>query len=233
MDIYITIGFRVVTIMLVLLISALIISGRRTIGELPVFDLLTIIVIGSITGADIAEPDLPHFHIIFAIVMTFLFQRIMNVFYLKSKTFRKLTSFQPIIVVQDGKMVYENIKSIKYSIDEVLTLLRQNNVFDINEVRYAILEPDGELSILKKSFAQPLVKKDTDCQIEQEELTYTVILDGKLENKNLKVIGINKDEMLKLVKKEGYNDYGEIFFASMDKKKNIYISPYNFKSDEI
>lgn len=69
MAIYFTISFRVVTIMLVLLISTLIISGRRTIGELPVFDLLTIIVIGAVTGADIAEPDTPHFHIIFAIII--------------------------------------------------------------------------------------------------------------------------------------------------------------------
>lgn len=233
MNIYFTIAFRVVTIMLVLLISTLIISGRRTIGELPVFDFLTIIVIGAVTGADIAEPDTPHLHIIFAIVMIYLFQKLMNIIYLKSSIFRKLTTFPPIILVQDGKMVYKNIKSVKYSVDEVLILLRQKDIFDINEVKYAILEPNGEISILRKSFAQTLSKKDISCNMENAELNYTIILDGKLQNKNLKFIGISKEEILNLIQKQGFNDYKEIFFASMDKRKNIYISPYNFKCNDI
>lgn len=233
MNIYFTIAFRVVTIMLVLLISTLIISGRRTISELPVFDLLTIIVIGAVTGADIAEPKTPHLHIIFAIIMIYLFQKVMNIIYLKSNIFRKLTTFPPKIIVQDGKMVYKNIKSVKYSVDEVLTLLRQNDIFDINEVRYAILEPNGELSILQKSFAQPLSKKDMNCNMEEAELSYTIILDGKLSDKNLRVIGISKEEILRLIQKQGFSSYNEIFFASIDKRKNIYISPYNYKCDDI
>ncbi|PAB60821.1 DUF421 domain-containing protein [Anaeromicrobium sediminis] len=233
MTIYFTIAFRVVTIMLILLISTLIISGRRTLDQLPVFDFLTIIVIGAITGADIAEPKVHHFHITFAIVMTYLLQKFLNIMHLKSITFRRLTTFPPIILVQDGKMIYKNIKSVKYTIDEVLMLLRQKDIFNISEVRYAILEPNGEISILRKNSVQTLSNEDITHSMEDVNLSYTIILEGKLQDRNLGVIGISKEETLELIQKEGFNDYKEIFFASMDKKKNIYISPYNFEWDHI
>lgn len=219
---YLIILFRVVTIMSVLLITTLIISGRRTIGELPVFDLLITIVIGAITGADIANLDIHHLNIIFAIIVTYSFQRLLNLIYLKSKFFRKMITFPPIILVQDGKMVYKNIKKIRYSIDEVLMLLRQNEVFDIDEVKYAILESDGEMSILRRN-----------NYIKSVELNYTIIMDGKLLYNNLKLLNITEDELLQLLRQQGFSSFKEIFFASIDNSRKIYLSPYNVKCDNI
>lgn len=233
MNIYIIIAFRTVTIMLVLLISILIICGKRPIGELPVFDFLTILVIGAITGADIAEPDMPHLHIIFAIIVTFLFQRLINIIYLKSFIFRKLTTFPPMIVVQDGKMIYKNIKKAKYSVDEILMLFRENDVFDIAEVKYGILESSGCISILRKNYAQTVTNKDLNIKSMDKELKQTIILDGKFQDKNISMLGSSKKEIINLINEQGYNHISEIFFASMDKSKNISISPYEVNYDDI
>lgn len=159
MNIYLIIAFRIITIMIVLLISIIIIYGKRPIGELPVFDFLTILVIGSVTGADIAEPDVPHLHIIYSIIVMFAFQRLITLVYLKSDLFRKLVTFPPMIIVHDGKMVYKNLKHVKISIDEVLMLLREKDIFDINDVKYAILEPSGAVSVLRQNYAEPVTKK--------------------------------------------------------------------------
>lgn len=233
MSIYLTIAFRVITIMLVLLIATLIISGRRTIGQMPVFDLLIIIVIGAITGADIAEPNIPHLHIIFAIIVTYLFQKLMNTIYLKSKIFRKLTTFSPIIILQDGQLSYKNIKSVRYSIDEVLMLLRQNDIFNLAEVKYGILEPNGELSLLLHAQYQKSTKGDVTDPSNKTMLYYTIILDGKIDKKNLMHVGLQEDDIIKLINIHGYDSPNEIFYASMDRDKNMTISPYNFICDDI
>ncbi|WBW97268.1 DUF421 domain-containing protein [Oceanirhabdus sp. W0125-5] len=233
MYIYLILAFRVTTIMLVLLISTLIISGKRPIGELPVFDFLTIIVIGAVTGADIAEPKVPHIHIIFAIIAMCLFQKIINTIYLKSYFFRKIITFPPTIIVQDGKMIYKNMKKVKYSADEVLMLLRENDVFDISQVKYGILEASGDISILKKGYAETVTKKDMDIKSMDAELKHTIIFDGKFQSENLKLLNFSEEDIIKIIKEHGYNDISEIFFASMDKSKNISISPYDFEGDNI
>ncbi|MCM1991806.1 DUF421 domain-containing protein [Oceanirhabdus seepicola] len=233
MNIYIIIAFRVTTIMLVLLLSTLLISGKRPIGELPVFDFLTIIVIGAVTGADIAEPKVPHLHIIFAIIVMCLFQKIINSIYLKSNFFRKLITFPPTIIVQDGKMIYKNIKKVKYSADEILMLLRENDIFDISEVKYGILEASGDVSILRKSYAEAITKKDLNIKSMDTELKHTIIFDGKFQNENLNLLNFSKEEIIEIIREHGYNDISQIFFASMDKSKNICISDYDVKCDDI
>jgi len=233
MNIYIIIAFRVTTIMLVLLLSTLIISGKRPIGELPVFDFLTIIVIGAVTGADIAEPKVPHLHIIFAIITMCLFRKLINIIYLKSNFFRKIITFPPTIIVQDGKMIYKNIKKVKYSVDEILMLLRENDVFNISEVKYGILEASGDVSILRESYAQTVTKRDLNIKSMDAEIKHTIIFDGKFQNENLKLLNFSEEEIIKIIKEQGYNDISDIFFASIDRNKNISISPYDVEGDNI
>lgn len=233
MSIYITIGFRIVTIMMVLLISTIIISGRRTIGQLPVFDFLTIIVIGAITGADIAEPDIPHFHIIFAIIVTYLFQKIINIIYIKSSVFRQLTTFPPIVILQDGMLSYKNIKKVNYSVDEVLMLLRQNDIFDISHIKYAVLEPDGELSIFKKDEHQHITRKDMSITCTPSDIYYTVIMDGKIEEHNLSKIPITTKDIHGVVSAHGYSNINDIFYCAIDRYKNVVITPYDYSVDDI
>jgi len=232
-NIYLIIAFRIITIMIVLLISIIIIYGKRPIGELPVFDFLTILVIGSVTGADIAEPDVPHLHIIYSIIVMFAFQRLITLVYLKSDLFRKLVTFPPMIIVHDGKMVYKNLKHVKISIDEVLMLLREKDIFDINDVKYAILEPSGAVSVLRQNYAEPVTKKDLNTRSKATLFKQSIIIDGKFQNENIIMLGSSKEEIIRMINGQGYHDVSEIFYASMDKSKTISISPYDVNFDGI
>lgn len=231
--IFFTIAFRIVTILSVLLIATLIISGRRPIGELPVFDLLTIVVIGAITGADIAEEEIPHLHIIFAIIITYSFQRIVNLLYVKFTWFKKLTTFRPMIIIQHGKLVYENMKKVNYTVDEVLMLLRIKNVFNIEDIHYGILEANGELSVFKTDAATAPIREDLLENVPVAPLSYTVIMDGQLEDNNLTLLDLTEEELKSLLIQQGYHSPKEIFFASMVKGGNLCISPYTLKSDTL
>ena len=122
---------RIVTIIPLLLFTTLF-MGKRAIGELPVFDFLIVIILGALVGADIAEPDIKHLPTAFAIIAIGVFQRIVTRWKISNRKIGRLLTFEPTVVLQNGKFVNENLKKIRYSIDNILQMLREKDVFDIN-----------------------------------------------------------------------------------------------------
>src|SRR5690606_24838184 len=121
----------IVTIIPLLLFTTLF-MGKRAIGELPVFDFLIVIILGALVGADIAEPDIKHLPTAFAIIAIGVFQRIVTRWKISNRKIGRLLTFEPTVVLQNGKFVNENLKKIRYSIDNILQMLREKDVFDIN-----------------------------------------------------------------------------------------------------
>ena len=226
MEEYLIILFRIITIMLLLLFVTLFIMGKRPIGELPVFDFLSIVVMGSVVGADIADPRIKHLPTAFAIVVLAFFQRVISILILKNKKAKKLLTFEPTIIIRDGKLIYKNIKKINYAIDDILMMLRENGIFDISKVQYGIIEPSGNMSILKKVQNETVTINDMNIQPKSGNLALTVILDGELQEKNINLLNTTKQDILEKMKTKGFNSYKEIFYASMDFQGNLNISTY-------
>jgi uncharacterized membrane protein YcaP (DUF421 family) len=226
MDPYLIILFRIITIMALLLLSTVFIMGKRPIGELPVFDFLVLIVLGSIVGADIAEPKVEHLPTAFAVVMLACFQRVISHFHLKSRIFRKLITFEPTVVVYNGKLIYKNIKRIHYSVDEVLMMFRAKDTFDIGKVEYGIIEASGKLSVLlKPSFEKPTVS-DFQLRSASSNATVTVVLDGQLQKRNIAKLSRTEPDIIVMLKQHGI-ETKDVFFASLDHNGNMLISSYN------
>ena len=227
MNTYIIIAFRVVSIMLLLLASTLLIMGRRPIGELPVFDLLTLVVMGSIVGADIAEPDIKHLPTAFAVLVLSVMQRSISFMVVKSKKARRIMTFEPTIVMQDGHILQENLKKIRYTVDDLLMLLRERNIFTLNQIEFCIIEASGNLSILKKApYEVPTVKDLEVSKGKERGLPLVVILDGRFQQKNIKQLKTREEEVLKCIRIQGYEGPDKIFVALMDQYGQIQISPY-------
>lgn len=228
MNAYFLILIRTITIMTISLFSILLIMGKRPIGELPVFDYLIIITLGSVVGADIAEPNINHAHIAFAIIVLALFQKSVTLLAIKSKLIKKLVTFEPTIVIKNGKFIYKNLKHAKYSIDEVLMLLREKDIFDINELYLAILEPNGNISVLKHSKYETVTLKDMNIKHSDPHPPLTIIHEGNFVEQNLKALKTSKEELLKKLSKKDFNDLKDIAYASLDTEGNINISPYDY-----
>lgn len=111
---YLSILVRIVVIMLITLFSILLIMGKRPLGELPVFDYLIVIVLGSVVGSDIADPDAHHIQIAFAVIVLALFQKVITILALKIKIIKRLVTFEPTMVIKSGKFIYKNLKHAKY-----------------------------------------------------------------------------------------------------------------------
>ena len=168
---------RIVTILPLLLFITLF-MGKRAIGELPVFDFLIIIILGALVGADIADPNIKHLPTAIAIIFIGIFQRIVANWKISNRKIGRLLTFEPTVVLQNGKFVHKNLKKIRYSIDNILQMLREKNIFDINEVETAIIEANGALSLLKKPQKNSVTLEDMNIIKPTSSISFPVIVEG-------------------------------------------------------
>ena len=226
MNDYLLVFLRIISIMALLLCCTLAIMGKRPIGELPVFDFLSIIVIGSIVGADIADPEIKHLPTAFAIVLMAVIQKVISMISVRSKKFRKLINFEPTVVLCDGQLLHKNIKRISYTVDEVLMLLRQKDIFDLNKASYAIVEQNGNLSVLKRSEHDMLTPQQMNMKTPEISLHTIIIFEGKLQTNNLSKTSFTEKDIEDKIQQQGYRTMEEVFFASIDKNGVMNLSPY-------
>jgi len=226
MNEYLIIFLRIISIMGLLLFCTLFIMGKRPIGELPVFDLLAIVVMGAIVGADIADPKIKHLPTAFAVVILALLQRTISIASVRSKKFRSLVNFEPTVVVHNGQLLCKNIKKISYTVSEVLMLLREKDIFDLDKVDYGVIEPSGNLSVLKKSEHGELTPKLMNIYTQESSIHTIVIFEGKLQKNNLNKTKFTEQYIVDNLKQRAYNNIEEVFFASIDKNGTMNVSSY-------
>ncbi|QPC45517.1 DUF421 domain-containing protein [Mangrovibacillus cuniculi] len=221
---------RIVTIIPLMLIVALL-MGKRSIGELPVFDFLVIIILGAVVGADIADPDIPHIHTGVAIVFIGIFQIIVSKSIIKFRKLGHLITFEPTIVIQDGQLVIKNLKRLRYSVDNVLQMLREKDVFDISDVHLGIIEANGRISILKKETKATVTLEDMNLEKKSATISYPVIVDGKIYVDVLEKLQLSEKWLQDQLVNLGFTTKEEIFFASVNDKQELHVSLKGYKEN--
>lgn len=227
-DLFIISG-RVVTILPLLLVMALY-MGKRSIGQLPIFDFLVIVTLASVTGADIADPSVGHLQTAYAIVLIAFLQKIMAKLIVKNRQLGKLLTFEPTVIMENGQFIFKNVKKVNYTINNILQMLRENNVFDISEVKLAIVEANGNISVLKKDEKSVVTIEDLATSKKSSSLAYPVIIEGVLYEEPLRKLQLTKEWFLKEMKQQGIQQVEDIFFASITEDKTLHFSTKNEKS---
>lgn len=214
---------RIVTI-LPLLLSITLFMGKRSIGELPVFDFLVIITLGSVVGADIADPHIEHIHTATAIIGIALLQKIISHLILKSRRIGKALTFEPTIVIMDGAIKVKNLRKIHYSLDNILQMLREKEVFDVSEVKLGIIEANGKMSVYKKFDKTQVLRGDLGLKSDSESLPYPVIIEGKIDSQTLNQLGKSELWLMKQLERKGIEEIDEVFFASLTPHLKLHLS---------
>ncbi|WP_059106040.1 DUF421 domain-containing protein [Shouchella shacheensis] len=189
-----TVLLRIVTIFPLVLTLALV-MGKRAIGEMPVFDFLVVVILASVVGADIADPNIHHGPTILAIIAICLLQRLVSTLAIRYRPFGKRITFEPTVVIEDGKILTRNLKALRYSVDNVLQMLRGEGVFHLSDVQLAIIEASGELSVLKKPAKDTPTSEQLSIQVpEKAPLSYPLIIDGKVQKEMLQKFGLTESK---------------------------------------
>lgn len=220
---YLIIALRIVSIM-ALFLFLILKTGRRKLGELPVYDFLSVIVIGSVIGADIAEPDIPHLPTMFAVVILIALQFLVSKLLINNKKIARKITFGPTVIIQKGQFIKANMKRLKYPVENVLMALREKDIFDLNEVEYAIIEGSGNISVLKKSQFLPLTPSDMKLQPGSKGLSVPLITDGQVHDDNLRQLKRDRAWLAAQLNQAGIEDFSEVFYADYSEGGSLYVS---------
>ena len=165
------------------------ILGKKQISQLSFFEYVNGITIGSI-GAEIVTGLEQSIYLGILSILTFAAIPLLAGFIsLKSKPFRNFVEGKGTIFIKDGKIMEDNLKKERYTTDELLELLRKDNVFKVADVEFAVLETTGDLSVLLKKENQPLTAKDLNLTVASEKEPQTVIMDGEIYDEPLSTAG--------------------------------------------
>ncbi|WP_231893392.1 DUF421 domain-containing protein [Rossellomorea aquimaris] len=216
------VGLRIFTI-LPFMIFVTLYMGKRSIGELPVFDFLVVLVFGSVVGADIADPNIQHIHTIVAMILIAILQKIVTKVKISSRKVGKWLSFEPTVVIENGRILIEDLKKIGYTIDNILMLLREKEVFSIEDVQIGIIESNGTLSISKNPLKQPLTAEDAGVMKTSASLAFPLIVDGILHERVLETLNVDKKWVMAEIHKEGVHHIQEVFYATINTRKEIQV----------
>ena len=165
--------------------------GKREIGQLQPFELAISIMIADLATIPMAETGIPISSGIIPILGLLVMHSIISIINLKSVKVRELICGKPRILIYRGKIDQKALKKERFTINELEERLRGNNVFDIGDVEYAILETSGQISVIEKSNKRNTKPEDFNIMPEYEGIAYDLVVDGKIMIKNLQKL--NKD----------------------------------------
>lgn len=199
--------------------------GKKQLGNITFFTYITSIAMGNIAGDLVVDKDIKLVDGMLGLIMWAAFTFLIEFISLKSSKARVLLDGEPAIVIKKGAIMQKELAAQRLNIDDLTMLLRINNVFSIQDVDYAILEPNGQLSILKKTETEPVTKKDMHIKPENRlYLPTEIIVNGKLVQKNLKELNLNNEWVNQQIMQAGINSVEEVFFAELQSNGSLYIS---------
>ena len=209
--------------------------GKKQAAELSLFDYIIGISIGNFGAEMIINLETPFTYGCIAIISFGVIAGLVNYITTKNLKLRKLIIGTPTIVIQNGKILINNLRQAKMDMNELLEQLRIGGIFDISEVEYAIVEANGKLSIMPKVEYEPLKPIDMNIKLSKKDLIANVIIDSEIINQSLLYMGKDKDWLKHELKIKGYSDLSNILLATLDinDKLIIYEKNTNIKSTKV
>lgn len=201
------------------------IMGKRQIGQLQPFELAIAIMISELAAVPMQNTGIPLLNGIIPILTLLIAQIFMSFLSMKSIKARALICGKPSILIENGKIREDELNKEMYNINDLLEQLRIKNVPNIADVEFAVLETNGQLSIIPKSQKRPLVPKDINLPTGYEGLSLDVVIDGKVIYKNLEKSGLDEAWLLKELIKQGFRSPRHVLFASLDTEGVLYCQP--------
>ena len=136
---------------------------------------------------------------------------------------------EPTIVIMNGKVMEDVLRKMKYRASDIIELLRNKDVFDLNEVDFAIIEPNGQLSVLRKPEYEPVTNKDLKTSKKPSGISTELIYDGTLIEENLRQMNKDKQWLDKQLKSHGIKDLSDVFIATLNPAGSFYVDTYKDK----
>ena len=216
-------------VLFVALLAMLRLMGKRQIGQLQPYEFTVMLISSNLVTVPMSDLATPLSWGIIPIYVLLFLGLVLSEISLKSTFLRKIICSTPKVLIDRGIILEQALKDVRYTLNDLLEQLRSNDVFDISDVYYAILETNGEISVILKSQKRTVQPMDLNFKPKQDELNIALIMDGKVQKENLKYV---KKDMFWLKSKTGQADFDKILLAVYDGSR-LYIHFRNQKIKEV
>lgn len=217
-----TINLLRAVIIYVFVVAAVRIMGKRQVGELKPHEFVITILISAVATVPLEDNSMPLANSLIPILIFISLEIIQSALSMKSLWFRNILQGKPIFIIKDGKLQQKELNRLRFTMDDLIDSIRQQNVFDISQVENAIVETNGNVSVQTKAEYSPITPKDMKIKVKESTVPIPIVMDAKPVSEYFGSTVI-KDSEITLITKSNDLDIENILLLTMDNNGSIYI----------
>ncbi len=203
------------------------IMGKREIGALSPFDLVVTIMIAELAALPMENPDISVIDALVPIFTLTAAEIAVSFLTLKSETMRILLTGTPTVIIRGGEIIESEMRRTRYNLADLMMQLRLKGISSIADVEVAVLETNGELSVIPKSQRRPLAPADIGVETEPEGLPLVLIVDGVVNKANLRYAGLDSDWLIAQLRERNIESVEDVLLASLDTAGRLFVQRKN------
>ncbi len=219
---------RTVIIYLVLILAVRL-MGKRQIGQMEASEFVVTMLVANLAAIPMEDPAIPLFSGLVPILTVLALEVTLSVLSMRSMALRRLLCGKPVILIENGRLLQENLLATRVTLDELTGHLREKDVLDLSAVQFAILETNGNLSVFPYPSQRPASCREAGIQPGKQSIPITVISDGKLLKENMEKAG--KDEAwVHRILAQRHGSIATTFLLTVDRQDKILFYPREGKA---
>lgn len=208
------------TIILYIVVTvAMRLMGKRQIGDMQPNELVVTLLISEIAAIPLQDTDQPVSVGIAAIFVLVFLEIVISILSMKSFTVRKILNGRSIVIIKNGVIDQQAMRDVRMTVVDLIEMLRGQNVFNITDIAFAVLEVNGNLSVLLKKDAQTVTVKDIELKLPDDTLPLPVISDGKIVYESLDALNKKPQDLYKMLKSK-HTTAKQVFLMTLDRDGN-------------
>ncbi len=201
------------------------VMGKGELSRMGPFEMIILFMIAELAAIPIESPDIPLLNGAAAIITLLFLEVSLSFLSMKSKKFCAFLNGKPSVLVDSGKINEKEMNALRITINDLMEQLRLKDSPSLADVNYAVLETNGELSVIPKPEKAPLTTGDMNVAVSSEIMPMVLIADGKLLSKNLNTLGKDESYLKKQLLKAKLTDYSQVFLCFYDEKQQLHVYP--------
>ena len=218
------IAFLRTIILYVFIIAGIRLMGKRQVGELEPSELVLALLIADLAAVPMQDFGIPLLTGLIPILTLLCLTMALSMLTMKSVKFRAILCGRPSIIVENGKLRQGEMKKNRFTLDELMEELRMQGITDLSTVKYAILETNGQLSVLPYAAQQPVTAQQMGLTPQEPGLPMVIINDGRLITRSLYSRGLTEEWLEKQLRQHHVKGTQDVFLLTVDEENRVYLS---------
>ncbi|HEY3366429.1 MAG TPA: DUF421 domain-containing protein [Symbiobacteriaceae bacterium] len=210
----------------ILVMGATRLLNKQFVARLTYFDFTVGVTVGSLVGHLPNDYNQPFWPVAMPIVVITALGILTSWLAMRLSRFRAVLQGQPTVLIQNGKILEQNMRGLRYNMDQLDSQLRMSGIFDMAHVEFAVLEPGGQLSVLPKSQYRPVTPADLNLATHYEGMGIELIMDGTIIQKNLRENGLTADWLRRCLQERDIHDPALVYYAVLNTRGELFVDLY-------